>query len=86
MHIPNSDRPVQFYSLEVIISVGYRVKSNRGVEFRQWANNVLYEKGQKRISEGALVAITLMSRMCGGSIYAKQSNSCEDPNEQKKEM
>ena len=44
MHIPNSDRPVQFYCLEVIISVGYRVKSNRGVEFRQWANNVLYEK------------------------------------------
>ena len=61
MHIPNSDRPVQFYCLEVIISVGYRVKSNRGVEFRQWANNVLYEKGQKRIREGALVAITLMS-------------------------
>ena len=41
MHIPNSDRPVQLYSLEVIISVGYRVKSNRGVEFRQWANRVL---------------------------------------------
>ena len=41
MNIPNSDRPVQFYSLEVIISVGYRVKSNRGVEFRQWANSVL---------------------------------------------
>lgn len=61
MHIPNSDRPLQFYCLEVIISVGYRVKSNRGVEFRQWANNVLYEKRQKRISEGALVAITLMS-------------------------
>lgn len=35
MHIPNSDRPVQFYCLEVIISVGYRVKSNRGVEFRR---------------------------------------------------
>ena len=41
MHIPNHNRPVQFYSLEVIISVGYRVKSNRGVEFRQWANSVL---------------------------------------------
>ena len=41
MHIANSDRPVQFYSLEVIISVGYRVKSARGVEFRQWANKVL---------------------------------------------
>ena len=32
---------VQCYSLDVIISVGYRVKSNRGVEFRQWASNVL---------------------------------------------
>ena len=41
MHIANSDRPVQFYSLDVIISVGYRVKSKRGTEFRQWANSVL---------------------------------------------
>ena len=41
MHIANSDKPVHFYSLEVIISVGYRVKSHRGVEFRQWANGVL---------------------------------------------
>ena len=32
MHITNSDKPVQFYSLDVIISVGYRVKSQRGVE------------------------------------------------------
>lgn len=41
MHIANADRPVQFYSLDVIISVGYRVKSQRGVEFRRWANSVL---------------------------------------------
>ena len=41
MHIANSDRPVQFYSLEVIISVAYRIKSARGVEFRQWANKIL---------------------------------------------
>ena len=41
MYIANSDKPVQFYSLEVIISVGYRVKSQRGVEFRQWANKIL---------------------------------------------
>ena len=41
MHIANSDRPVQFYSLDVVISVGYRVKSKRGTEFRQWANKVL---------------------------------------------
>ena len=41
LHIANSDKPVAFYSLDVIISVGYRVKSKRGVEFRKWANSVL---------------------------------------------
>ena len=33
-------RPAQYYNLDVIISVGYRVKSQRGVEFRRWANSV----------------------------------------------
>lgn len=41
LHIANSDKPVKIYSLDVIISVGYRVKSQRGVEFRKWANSVL---------------------------------------------
>lgn len=41
LHIANSDKPVAVYSLDVIISVGYRVKSKRGVEFRKWANSVL---------------------------------------------
>jgi len=41
LHIANSDKPVAYYSLDVIISVGYRVKSKRGVEFRRWANSVL---------------------------------------------
>ena len=41
MHITNSDKPVQYYNLDVIISVGYRVKSKRGVEFRKWANTIL---------------------------------------------
>ena len=41
LHVANSDRPVQYYNLDVIISVGYRVKSKRGVEFRKWANSVL---------------------------------------------
>ena len=43
LHIAGADRPVAFYSLDVIISVGYRVKSQRGVEFRKWANDVLKE-------------------------------------------
>ena len=47
MHIANSDKPVQFYSLEVIISVGYRVKSQRGVEFRQWANKTLKQYSER---------------------------------------
>ena len=34
-------RNIEYYSLDVIISVGYRVKSKRGVEFRRWANTVL---------------------------------------------
>jgi prophage maintenance system killer protein len=43
MHIPNSDKPVTFYNLDVIISVGYRVKSQRGTQFRQWATQRLKE-------------------------------------------
>lgn len=58
MHVNNVKKPVPFYSLDVIISVGYRVKSNRGVEFRRWANSVLkqyilqgYAINQKRIQQ-----------------------------------
>ena len=43
VHIANSDKPVAYYSLDVIISVGYRVKSLRGTQFRIWANSVLKE-------------------------------------------
>ena len=43
LHIPNSDKPVSYYSLDVIISVGYRVKSMNGTKFRRWANRVLKE-------------------------------------------
>lgn len=41
LHIAGSDKPVKFYNLDVIISVGYRVKSQRGAQFRIWANNIL---------------------------------------------
>lgn len=41
LNIANSDKPVKIYSLDVIISVGYRIKSKRGVEFRRWANSIL---------------------------------------------
>ena len=41
MRVAFSDKPVPFYSLDVIISVGYRVKSKQGVQFRKWATSVL---------------------------------------------
>lgn len=41
MHIAFSDKPVKFYNLDVIISVGYRVNSSRATQFRIWATNVL---------------------------------------------
>ena len=43
MQIANSDKPITLYSLDVIISIGYRVKSKQGIEFRKWANNILKE-------------------------------------------
>ena len=65
LQIANSDRPVAIYSLDVIISVGYRVKSQRGVEFRRWANSMLkdyilrgYAVNDRRISQlGQIVQI-----------------------------
>jgi len=58
MHIPNSDKPVQLYALDVIISVGYRVNSKRGTQFRIWASHVLkqhliqgYSINDKRLKE-----------------------------------
>jgi len=41
MHFTNIDKPTNYYNLDVIISVGYRVKSKRGIAFRKWANSVL---------------------------------------------
>ncbi|BBP46417.1 cytochrome c [Thiosulfatimonas sediminis] len=60
MHIANSDKPVIYYSLDVIISVGYRVKSLRGTQFRIWAAQILkqhllqgYTLNQQRFEENA---------------------------------
>ena len=41
MHSANSDKPILYYDLDVVISVGYRIKSERGIQFRRWATNVL---------------------------------------------
>ena len=50
LHIALSDKPVKVYSLDVILAVGYRVKSNRGIQFRRFATDILHEYIQKGFS------------------------------------
>ena len=47
MPVPNSDKPADFYSLDVTLAVGYRVKSPLATQFRQWATAVLHEYYKK---------------------------------------
>ena len=70
MRIAGVDQRVIFYSLNVIISVGYRVKSKRGVLFRQWANSILkqyllngYSINNKRCVECQENIITLNNKV-----------------------
>lgn len=65
MHITNSDKPVEFYSLDVIISVGYRVKSLRGTQFRIWANSVLREY----LIKGFAMNDELLKKAGGGNYF-----------------
>ncbi|PIT96739.1 hypothetical protein COT82_01685 [Candidatus Campbellbacteria bacterium CG10_big_fil_rev_8_21_14_0_10_35_52] len=58
MHIANSDKPVEFYGLDVILAVGYRTNSARAVHFRKWVTSVLkkyllqgYVINEKRLLE-----------------------------------
>ena len=75
MQIANSDKLVNFYNLDVIISVGYRVKSKNGVIFRRWANKILkdylikgYAVNEKRLEylEKAVKLIDIASRNLEG--------------------
>ncbi|MBI5740104.1 MAG: virulence protein RhuM/Fic/DOC family protein [Nitrospirae bacterium] len=58
MHIPNSDKPVEFYSLDVILAVGYKANSPRAIHFRRWASKIVkqylvngYAINEKRLLE-----------------------------------
>ena len=58
MHIPNSDKPVNFYNLDIILAVGYRTNSSNAIKFRQWSTNILkqhlnegYTINRKRIAK-----------------------------------
>ncbi|MCL2639868.1 MAG: virulence RhuM family protein [Phycisphaerales bacterium] len=67
VHIANSDKPVALYSLDVILAVGYRVKSSQATRFRQWATTVLQEYLQK----GFVMNDDFLKNM-GGGVYWKE--------------
>ena len=79
MHVGHSDKPITYYNLDVIISIGYRVKSNRGVIFRKWATSVLkdytlkgYAVNQKRI-DALNRTVEIQSKMLASSLQVEVS-------------
>lgn len=65
MHIGSSDKPVKFYNLDVIISVGYRVKSHRGIHFRKWATSLIKEY----LIKGFAMNDELLKEVGGGNYF-----------------
>jgi len=75
MHIANSDKPVAFYNLDVIISLGYRVKSLRGTQFRIWATTILkdhllrgYSLNQRRLAEKGVEEVRQVLSLLAGTL------------------
>ena len=79
MRVDGVKQKVPFYSLDVIISVGYRVKSQRGTEFRQWANKVLkqYILNGYAINEKRLLALNktveIQSKIIANALEVEES-------------
>lgn len=77
-------QPVAFYSLDVIISIGYRVKSQRGTQFRIWANRVLKEylvKGyavNKALTEQRYTELKQLVTVLGRTVKAQEALTSED--------
>ena len=69
---------VEHYNLDMIISVGYRVKSNRGVEFRKWANKILkqyiiqgYAINEKRL-EALQRTVSIQTKMLASTLEVEE--------------
>ena len=75
---------VRFYNLDVIISVGYRVKSKKGVEFRRWANKVLKDylvKGyavNKALTEQRYTELKQLVAVLGRTVKAQETLTSDD--------
>ncbi len=58
LHIANSDKPVKFYNLDIILAVGYRTNSVRAIEFRKWATKIL----KQHITQGYTLNKKVLSK------------------------
>ena len=82
-----ASRPPKYYNLDVIISVGYRVKSKRGVEFRKWANSILkkYIIDRYAINEKRLHAlektVDIQTRMLADALDVEEADVLRAVNE-----
>ena len=84
LRVDGVKQPVAFYSLDVIISVGYRVKSQRGIQFRIWANRVLKEylvKGyvvNKVLTEQRYTELKQLVTVLGRTVKTQEALTSED--------
>lgn len=84
LRVDGVKQPVAFYSLDVIISVGYRVKSQRGTQFRIWANKVLKEyliKGyavNKALTEQRYTELKQLVNVLGRTVKAQEVQTSDD--------
>lgn len=82
LHIANSDRPVKLYNLDVIISVGYRVKSIRGTHFRRWAT----ERLKEYMIKGFTMDDERLKQMGGGGYWRELLDRIRDIRSSEKVM
>lgn len=84
LRVDGVKQPVAFYSLDVIISIGYRVKSQRGTQFRIWANRVLKEylvKGyavNKALTEQRYTELKQLVSVLGRTVKAQEALTSDD--------
>ena len=86
LHVNGVKKPVPYYTLDVIISVGYRVHSQRGVRFRQWANSVLKQylvKGyaiNENIRKQQIAELRQLVQVVGRAIQQQPAKSTDESN------
>ena len=86
LHVNGIKKPVPYYTLDVIISVGYRVHSQRGVRFRQWANSVLKQylvKGyaiNENIRKHQIAELRQLIQVLGRAIRQQPAKTTDESN------